>query len=270
MAHPSEPENYYAILGVARTATAEEIRTAYRERAKALHPDMNRQRDTKEQFQRVREAYAVLSRVEERQRYDFQTRPTPLEPAGYAATASVPMPMPVPPKRRVRGIVRWAIPAVALAPVIYLFLAPDSVELTVAPPKIAEVDKEMEAVMARSASSFMAPPPESPYLEIAGKGGQKLVVARSDYKRLAPIHERLVTESKQLQKRKEELDAQRAELEKEQRQLASARPTLTAEFRIKVDAFNRDGATLRRHLELHTAEVEDYFKQVERMAAGGR
>jgi curved DNA-binding protein CbpA len=268
MAHPSEPENYYAILGVARTATAEEIRAAYRERAKALHPDMNRLRDTKEEFQRVREAYAVQSRIEERQRYDFQTRPTPVEPPGFAATAAVPMPEP--PRRRVRGIVRWAIPAVALAPVVYLFLAPDSVELTVAPPKFAEVDRELEAVMARSAPSFMAPPPESPYLEIAGRGGQKLVVARSDYKRLATVHERLVAESKQLQKRKEEMEAQRAELEKEQRQLASARPTLAAEFRIKVDAFNRDGATLRRHLELHTAEVEDYFKQVERMAAGGR
>lgn len=267
MAQPSESENHYAILGVARTATAEEIRTAYRERAKALHPDKNRERDTKEEFQRVREAYAVLSRVEERQRYDFQTRPAPAEPPGFAT--AVP-PMPGPPRRRVRRLVRWAIPAVAVAPVVYLFLAPDAGELTVAPPKFGEVEKEMEAVMRRSAPSFMAPPPESPYLEVAGKAGRKLVVARAEYKRLAPVYERLVAESKQLQKRKETLDAQRAELEQEQRLLAAAKPTLAAEFRIKVDAFNRDGAALRRHLELHTAEVEDYFAQVERMAAGGR
>jgi hypothetical protein len=155
-------------------------------------------------------------------------------------------------------------------PVVYLYFAPDSVEYTLVPPKIADVDKEMEAAIVRNAPSLLAPPPESPFLEVAGKDGRKLVVARGDYKRLAPVYERLVAESKQLQKRKEELEAQRAELENEQRQLASAKPLLAAEFRIKVDAFNRDGATLRRHLELHATEVQDYFKQVEKLAAGGR
>lgn len=66
--------DYYAFLGVAATATAEEIQRAFRSRAKQLHPDLNKERETwaKEQFQQLNEAYGILSDADSRGEYDRQ------------------------------------------------------------------------------------------------------------------------------------------------------------------------------------------------------
>ncbi len=61
----------YATLGVARTATAEEIRAAYRKLAKKLHPDLNPgDRSAEARFKEVSAAYDLLSDPEKRRRYD--------------------------------------------------------------------------------------------------------------------------------------------------------------------------------------------------------
>jgi len=65
------PPDYYARLGVRPAATTEEIRDAYREKARETHPDRNPD-DPKaaERFQKVKEAYQVLRDPERRARYD--------------------------------------------------------------------------------------------------------------------------------------------------------------------------------------------------------
>ena len=65
--------DYYAVLGVARTASVEEIRSAYRKLARQYHPDVsaNAEGDAAERFRQVTEAYEVLSDAERRQRYDM-------------------------------------------------------------------------------------------------------------------------------------------------------------------------------------------------------
>lgn len=66
----SKAENYYARLGVSKTASLEEIRLAYHNAARRLHPDVNPDPQATDMFLKVQEAYDVLSVPERRQEYD--------------------------------------------------------------------------------------------------------------------------------------------------------------------------------------------------------
>ena len=63
--------DYYEVLGVAKTATEEEIKKAYRKKAIQYHPDKNPgDKEAEEKFKEAAEAYDVLSDPQKRQRYD--------------------------------------------------------------------------------------------------------------------------------------------------------------------------------------------------------
>jgi len=64
-------DDYYKILGVARTATDAEIKKAYRKLAMKYHPDHAKgDKSAEERFKKISEAYAVLSDKQKRQEYD--------------------------------------------------------------------------------------------------------------------------------------------------------------------------------------------------------
>lgn len=62
--------DYYEILGVGRNASAEELKRAYRNLAKQVHPDVNAEPGAEERFKEINEAYAVLSDEQRRAAYD--------------------------------------------------------------------------------------------------------------------------------------------------------------------------------------------------------
>lgn len=65
-----EYKDYYKILGVAKTASQDEIKAAYRKLARKYHPDVSKEANAEDKFKEVGEAYEVLRDKEKRAQYD--------------------------------------------------------------------------------------------------------------------------------------------------------------------------------------------------------
>ena len=67
----SKKRDYYDVLGVQRSASAEEIKKAYRKMAIKYHPDKNPgDKEAEDKFKEAAEAYEILSDEQKRQQYD--------------------------------------------------------------------------------------------------------------------------------------------------------------------------------------------------------
>src|SRR5438445_10857988 len=63
-------KDYYAVFGMDLTATADEIKKAYRKLARKYHPDVSKEAGAEEKFKEVAEAYEALKDPEKRAAYD--------------------------------------------------------------------------------------------------------------------------------------------------------------------------------------------------------
>jgi molecular chaperone DnaJ len=65
-----QKRDYYEVLGVARSASDDDIKKAFRRLARQYHPDVNKDKDAEARFKEINEAYEVLSDPQKRQMYD--------------------------------------------------------------------------------------------------------------------------------------------------------------------------------------------------------
>src|SRR3982751_243032 len=63
-------KDYYAVMGVPRDASADQIKQAYRKLARKYHPDVSKEADAEARFKAVGEAYEVLRDPQKRAAYD--------------------------------------------------------------------------------------------------------------------------------------------------------------------------------------------------------
>src|SRR5438093_6925253 len=82
-----EYKDYYKVLGVSKSASAEDVKKAFRKLARRYHPDVNPgDKKSEEKFKEINEAYEVLSDVTKRRKYDT-LGPNWQEQFGYPSAA---------------------------------------------------------------------------------------------------------------------------------------------------------------------------------------
>ena len=90
MARYRDPKGYYHTLGLDPDAKPEDIKAAFRRRAKELHPDRNPSPHAQSQFQDLTSAYEILSDPKKKEGYDSLSKATLNRPGAGPASGHTP------------------------------------------------------------------------------------------------------------------------------------------------------------------------------------
>lgn len=85
----AEKTDYYEILGVSKNASPEEVKRAYRQKARKHHPDVDKSPGAEKKFKEINEAYQILSDPQKKAAYD-QFGHSAFEPGGGFGSAANP------------------------------------------------------------------------------------------------------------------------------------------------------------------------------------
>ncbi|MCX6952136.1 MAG: J domain-containing protein [Verrucomicrobia bacterium] len=269
------PDDHYATLGVARTATPDALRAAFKARAKSLHPDMNRHRDTTAEFQRLQAAYAILADPRQRELYDLGNLPDEVV-VPYRATEDVEAHFRATrTRRRARQLV-GLVGAFALGGLIYFLFQWEPDELSSDLPQVHSgeavsalpgLDQQMQAAIYQGAQNYAgAQQSATSEVEVAGRNGRKYILSGVVARQLEPARNKLVSDAEELRERGTNLKARHDGLERTRRALDPSQISAIRAFNENVEALNRDNAELDRDVESHKKEIEAFFSDVERMA----
>jgi DnaJ-class molecular chaperone len=83
-------EDFYEVLGVSRDATEDEIKQAYRKKAREYHPDVSDDPDAEEKFKQIKKAKEVLTDEQKRQAYDRMGTSASSRPKSRAGSTAMP------------------------------------------------------------------------------------------------------------------------------------------------------------------------------------
>lgn len=280
---PTRPvmDDPYATLGVAPTASAEEIKAAFKARAKALHPDLNRHRDTTAEFQRLQAAYAILEDPRQRELYDLgQTAPEEvIAPTPTAAPhASYHY---VGPGRRYRRRVIFAgsLIGAGLFGLAGWHFYPEPEAPKAPPPGAAPIASgtaidipgltpEMQAAIYQQSAQNYSGIQRGPQadVELDGRNGRKFIVSSAVARELEPKRNDLFTGAQALHEREAGLLARRSALDRDRNRLDPSQFSAIKLFNENVEALNRDVAEFERDTGAHAKLVDEYFQELERVA----
>src|SRR6476659_5476295 len=170
----ADPKGYYAYLGVAPSATLDEVRAAYHRCAKQCHPDKDPSPSAKARFQAINEAYRTLSNPRLRAAYDSsrlgvggrqgpRLHPVPWRPTVFDGRSRAP--------RIGRSAVFVSVGALGIALIALLFeTAPRSFERALSALGAQRSQSDPTSRLAQRASDTTIPMPASPPDRAASAG----------------------------------------------------------------------------------------------------